>query len=212
MSTVDPNADGKPRPPEWYAKDFAQKGWDYYGRDHYRWRNLVLAEMIRKLQPKRVFEFAGAEGDLAELILQKCPWLERYAFTDFCEDAVEHAKQRLGRFQFRIERGDLGVTCTKMDVNADYRKVGWGNFDLVASTALEHIQNDNKIIEAIPKGTYVALCLPAALWEGHVRCFPTWQSIRERYPSLKILDACTLTVNAKDTDYNKKFVFTAVKT
>ncbi len=198
------SATAQAQPPEFYAADFKQKGWEWYGTGNYRYRNLVLAEMIKKLQPKHIFEFAGAEGDLTEMLLRTCPTIEYYKFSDFCSDAVEHVTKHFDHCGFNTP-----WHAETLDIDKAYKTVPWHQYDLIVSTALEHIVNDTQIIDAIPKGTRVALCLPQTLWEGHVRAFPTWASIKERYPSLRFIDAVAMTFSAQD--YNRKYLFTAEK-
>ncbi len=191
-------------PAEHYGADFAAKGFNYYSSGHYRVRNAAFCEMIKRLQPRVVFEFCGAEGDLAEMLLQTCPTIECYHHTDFCKEVVEYTEKRL-------RRQNTPHTVTLLDIDHDWKAVPWSKYDLVVSTALEHVNHDLEIIQSIPKGCHVALCLPAHKWEGHVRCFANWREIKERYPTLRILDACTMGYGHTDADYNRKYLFTAEK-
>ncbi len=193
----------KGQPPEFYERDFQKQGFDYYSSGHYRLRNVVFAEMIKRLQPRSVFEFAGAEGDLAELILKTCQSVEQYDFSDFTASAVEHTAKRLSKY------GSTRHTCVCLDIDKEWRRVQWGKYDLVVSTALEHVVHDLQIVECIPRGCRVALCLPAMKWEGHVRAFQDWKAVRDRYPTLRFIDAVGMTFSAQD--YNKKYMFTAEK-
>ena len=190
-------------PPEFYANDFRKQGFNYYSEGAYRLRNIVLVEMIRRFKPVHIFEFAGAEGDLAELILEACPTVCSYTWSDFVPEAVEHASQKLMRFAHMIN-------LRLIDIDKKYSDIAWHSYDMIISTALEHIQHDREIIESIPTGTYIALCLPSVKWESHLHTFQTWKEIEIRYPSLHIKDACTMSFT-RTQDYNKKFLFIAQK-
>jgi len=162
----------EPKSAEWYDDDFKRHpGW--YCRGHYRRRNQIFAEMISKYVPKRVFEFAGAEGQLAQFILQRCPQIEYYLWSDFSKEALKEAYPKLKRFK--------NCEMQLLDMEKDLDKIPWDVFDCVISTSLEHISNDIAIMEHIKPKTLVCLALPDFDWEGHVRYFPTKESVIQRY-------------------------------
>jgi hypothetical protein len=164
------------KPVDYYSEDYRKVGFEYYSSGHYRQRNLLFAPMIQRLKPRRVFEFCGAEGDLAEILLKTCPTIELYLHTDFCPEAVAYTRQRLKAYpQAQVKQ---------LDIDKDYAAVCWSNFDTIISTALEHVENDVPILTSIQPHSNIALCLPNMQWEGHVRSYNGLHDILQRYGEL----------------------------
>ena len=53
-------------------------------------------------QPRTVLELGCGPGLLAEHILQRCPFIERYALLDFSPTMLELSRQRLQSFSERV--------------------------------------------------------------------------------------------------------------
>jgi len=79
----------------YYSQDYLKEGIERYSQGAYHAGNLQFARMIKKCNPRRIFEFCAAEGDLAEILLASCQSIEWYKLTDFCPEAVAYAARRL---------------------------------------------------------------------------------------------------------------------
>ncbi|MFA5307822.1 MAG: class I SAM-dependent methyltransferase, partial [Candidatus Babeliales bacterium] len=145
----------------------------------------------------------GAEGDLAQVLLEHYTSIQRYAWTDFCPDAVDYVTNRLRHIR------DRQLSISRVDAE-NVSELHFDGADMIVCTALEHIAHDQEIIKAIPQGTKVALCLPSLMWDGHLRCFQNWDAIAQRYPDLHIRDYVTM--GFAKNDYNKKYLLVATKT
>lgn len=157
-----------------YDEDFLKhKG--TYSKGDYKRRNKILAKQICKCNPERVFEFAGSEGQLAEMVLSLKPNVI-YDWTDFSKQALKLSQVHLSRFK--------NCRLKILDIDQNYGLVDWQQYDVVVSTSLEHLVNDRGIIGSIKPCTYVFLCLPNFDAPGHIRYFKTWKEIDDRYSDL----------------------------
>lgn len=146
----------------------------------YRLRNEALVELLDQ-PPKRVFEFAGASGLLAEVLLEKYPHTQHYHHSDLSPRACELAFEAM-------------VKATKETVTTVYSKpidMVWGRpdmsrYDLVATTSMEHLPKgtDLRIIESLKSGTTVLFSLTQFPKPGHPHPFPTEKYITDRYSKL----------------------------
>lgn len=140
-----------------------------YSEGFYHKRNLLLLKMLESYNFQTVFEFAGAEGDLAELILTNRP-VKLYVLTDLLPEAVEYSKERLKRFDV--------TKCEVLNMEKTQVKE---KFDLYISTALEHASNDVEIIRNLPKGALVVLSLPSFPDIDHYIYFENSDAVKKRY-------------------------------
>jgi len=162
---------------EFYANDFRNGGFKKYSSGNYALRNRILVRMLKKkkLNPKRIVEVAGAEGDLAEKMLKNFH-IEKYIWSDFCNYAVRFVKKKLSKF------GSAEVIL--LDADRDWQSIKFKDYDCFVSTSLEHLENDLKIISSVKAGTLVVLSLPSFNAIGHVRFFRSEKEVYDRYFSL----------------------------
>jgi len=154
-----------------------------YSRGVYAKRNRRLCGLIRAwVDCRRIFEFGGAEGHLAETILRTCSPVE-YAWSDFSPAALSLASKRLQRHGRR-------VSLSLLDINEKFASIPWQNFDTVISTMLEHLENDRQILQAIPEGTQIILSLPNFPTEDHRRFFESISQVVSRYGDLLEIRHC----------------------
>lgn len=157
----------------YYTRQALAVGLRHYSSGRYVGRNRALVSLLQPYRPRYVFEFAGAEADLAEKILTFIPSVEHYLWSDFCHTYVEHARKRLKWFpKCRVER---------IDVNRDFDRIPYKRFDMVVSTASEHIENDLEIIKRVEPGTVICLSVPSCDAGGHVRYFWSLDDVKARF-------------------------------
>jgi hypothetical protein len=158
---------------DYYNQDFINMR-GKYSQGHYLKRNIRLARVLAHYNPKFIFEVAGAEGNLAKMILRD-ERVVHYIFTDFSPEAIKLAKESIGN--------DPRVTIELLDAE-NYKQYNKYFFDTFISTSLEHIMSDMKILESLPKDTLVVLSLPNFYTKGHVRYFRAPCEIQDRYGHL----------------------------
>ena len=163
------------QPQAWY-EDIMTREWGRYSRGAYVKKDQMMVSILKPHAPKRVFEPCGAEGNLARMMVESIPSIEEYALSDFVNFAVERMSESLA---------DLPkITVTRIDIDEEYAGIDFRRFDLFLCTAFEHLVNDREILQALSKGTKVALCLPNFGGKGHVRLFRTFEEIESRYGDL----------------------------
>jgi hypothetical protein len=163
------------QPQAWYEA-IMTKEWGRYSRGAYVKKDQMMVSILKPHAPKRVFEPCGAEGNLARMMVESVPSIEEYALSDFVNFAVERMMESLA---------DLPkITVTRIDIDEEYAGIDFRRFDLFLCTAFEHLANDREILQALSKGTTVALCLPNFGGKGHVRLFRTFEEIESRYGDL----------------------------
>ncbi|GAI19368.1 unnamed protein product [marine sediment metagenome] len=105
----------------------------------------------------------------------------------------QHAQERL-KFDSPKPLKFDNLSFSSLDIDADYKKVDWSDYDLIICVSLEHLENDREILSAIPSGRKVLLSIPNIDSPDHVRVLKTNKEIEERYGSIlniqKITD-CT---------------------
>jgi hypothetical protein len=180
-----------------YEKDIAKRGMDY-SRGFYEDRNCEFARMIHRHSPKKVIEFAAAEGNLAFHILLRCD-IETYLVTDFSPTALHMAREAVGldpRTSFRL-----------MDADKEYKAITNFDYDTFVCTALEHLENDLAILTTLRRGTLICICLPNFIVDGHIRAFRSETEIRERYGHLMEI----LQIRQVDLNHNANAFFIKVR-
>lgn len=96
----------------------------------------------------------------------------RYEGWDFSGYAIDRAKELCldGEFVFR--------QCDVFEQQSDR----WDGFDAYWFTeVLEHVDNDQKLLEMVPEGRAVFLSVPRFLCTGHVRKFDGIEDVAQRY-------------------------------
>jgi len=164
-----------PQPSSYYDEDFRKQAQKYFV-GNYKRRNMLVAKLVTELKPRSIFHFAAAEGQLSRFILERNPQIKLYHWTDFSPEAYRISHEHLKYFP--------NLVMTLLDIDKDYAKVEWQNYDMVISSSLEHIVHDREIIQSIKPETLVVLSLPSFTSKGHVRFFPNLANILQRYGDL----------------------------
>jgi len=143
------------------------------GQEYVR-RNQALIELVRDLKFTRVFEFGGASGLLAEMMLRRFSQIEYYLFSDLSPRACRLAEKNLAGYRVEIR---------PLDMTRDLDKVNWDTFDLVVTTSLEHLPRgvDLEILDRIRAGTHVLFSLTRFKKRGHPHPFVSEEYIRNRF-------------------------------
>lgn len=104
-------------------------------------------------------------GRFAKLLQQR--GITAYVGIDFCKDRIVIAKDYVPNFEF---------------ICADIMKSPIPLADcFVALEVLEHIEDDIGLIKRLPKGGLLIFSVPPTDAASHVRVFPDWNSVFERY-------------------------------
>jgi hypothetical protein len=150
--------------------------WGEYASPIYHRRNLMIAHMLRRFHPRQIVEVAGAEGDLAETILETLASVQNYQWSDLVAEAVPLVQSRLARFGIRFQACQL---------NADTAHADFSECNCFVCTSLEHLVHDREILQGLPQGCVIALGLPSFDWIAHMRSFPRGRrDIDARYGDL----------------------------
>lgn len=159
----------------WY-EDIVTKEWGRYSKGAYAERDRILTSMLKLYSPRRIFEPCGAEGFLARVIVESIPSIEEYIISEFVHYAVERMTKDLA---------DLPkITVKLIDIDEEYTDIDFRRFDLFVCTAFEHLVNDREILQVLPQGIKVALCLPNFGGHSHLRLFKSFEEIEARYGDL----------------------------
>ena len=155
----------------------------YAHRDRfYRERNEKLLRFVEGKKYRRVMEFAGATGLLAEMFLDRHPETEQYHLSDYSPLSCNLAREFL--------EGREDVEVRVLDIVKDINAVEWGRYDLVASTSLEHLPEgaDLKILRRLRGGTDLlwSLCYECARTHPHL--YKSAGYIRSRFNKLMFIE------------------------
>ena len=168
---------GRKQSCEWYEISDIR----VYERGDYFRRNVMLMNLIKqKCRPKRIFEFAGSGGFLANLILENIEGIEFYHHTDFTNIAVGCAKSLLDKYE--------NCVVEKVDIDKEYNEINFSVYDTFICISFEHLEHDLEIISRIPKNSLFIFCVPNFNAYTHVRYFNSEEKIFERYTSLLEMD------------------------
>lgn len=159
---------------DFYNSDFLKAG-GAYSKGHYAQRNKQFAEYLKNISVKTVFEAACAEGNLAWYILSNNKEIVRYTASDYAEEGLKLAYTNLKEFIDSGRAELVNIDAEKWRQIAEYKP------EMFICTCLEHLQNDLKIIAALPKGAWIVMSLPNFMCQGHLRSFKTMKNVYERY-------------------------------
>lgn len=164
---------GKLRTAEFYNVD----GGD--GTDHFKvlekspW--FPLYDYAAKLVPYdvSVCDLGCGAGRFAKRLQQR--GIMAYTGIDFCEDRIRIAKDYVPGSSEYIGSSFEFWLADIMDVELPVVDC------YVALEVLEHIEDDIGLIERLPRGKLLVFSVPPTDAASHVRVFPNWHSVFERY-------------------------------
>lgn len=153
-----------------YAKNIKQKG--EYSKNYLESRYLPLWELALSKISKNdyIADFGCGVGMFASLAYDR-----NYNYSygiDFSKVAINKAKSNVPNWENKFLIGNLyddnifklkSYTCA------------------VLFEVLEHIQEDIKVLQNIPKNTRVIFSLPSFDYKSHVRFFQNKKQIKQRY-------------------------------
>jgi hypothetical protein len=175
---------------EIYVKDYLPLSY-YEGRFedplfcrsvNYRNRDEALVALMDK-PPRRVFEFAGASGLLAEVMLTVYSSIQFYHHTDLSPLACKRAFWAMTE---ALAKSDTANTVYSEPMDVIWDRPDLTKYDLVTTTSMEHLPKgtDLRIIEETSPGTTLLFSLTSFGKVGHPHPFPTEEYIHNRYDGL----------------------------
>lgn len=175
---------GDPDRLERYLDDFLRDsgqtfdGWvERFGQGFYTARNQAILDLLRPLNPKRIFEFACAGGFLAKLLLDEIPGIERYECSNFSRRMVEYCSRQLSNYP----HCDTSFVNADLGCSADMRHKRLGEYDVFLTTSFEHIEHDIELIKALPPGRIFLFGVAGFDDPEHYRYFTSDKEVRDRY-------------------------------
>lgn len=144
--------------------EYHKRYWD--SRYYFAWT--VICDRLKRRGIKRLLEIGCGPGQLAEMLIAN---QFSYAGFDYSPVAIEMARSK-GLANARFEVAD--ATATNLYESVEYEAV-------VCTEVLEHVQNDEVIINAIRPGSYCICTVPSFPYVSHVRCFESSQAVEDRY-------------------------------
>jgi len=173
---------------EIYVKDYLPLSY-YEGRfedpmfcrnDIYCLRNEALVTLLDE-PPRKVFEFAGGSGLLAEVLLRVYPTTQLYHHSDLSPLACKQAFKKMSEVS-----AETVTTVYSEPIDIIWNRPDLKKYDLVTTTSMEHLPKgtDLRIIEELSPGTTVLFSLTSFGKPGHPHPFPTKEYIISRYGGL----------------------------
>jgi len=158
-------------------------GIDRYDQAQYRHRNEWFMKLLERNtidDNLKWFEFAGAGGYLARMILDKYA-VKEYLHTDFLQVCVENARNILHTYK--------NATVKQLDMANDYNTIELDKFDVIVSTSAGYIFNLRDILkDYAKKGAYVLISYPVGYESRHMMRFPSIYELKHYYGFMEIID------------------------
>lgn len=175
---------GDPDRLERYLDDFLRDSgqtfdsWvERFGQGFYCARNQAVLDLLRPLNPKRIFEFACAGGFLAKLLLDEISGIERYECSNFSHRMVEYCRRQLNDYP----NCDTSFVNADLGSSADMRDKRLGEYDVFLTTSFEHIEHDIELIKALPPGRIFLFGVAGFDDPEHYRYFTGEKEVLDRY-------------------------------
>jgi glycosyltransferase involved in cell wall biosynthesis len=157
-----------------------------FGQGSYRDRNMMILEIMTRLRPRHVLEFACAGPFLARLLVAGIPGIERYTCSNFSPRMVELSAGLLAD----QARCDVALIDADVTRSPDMRRPRLQEYDTFITTSLEHIQFDRELVEELPIGSTFVFCVARFDDPEHFRIYETLADVQSRYADLlRIVDA-----------------------
>jgi hypothetical protein len=166
----------------------------YRDEPTFKKRNIEIVKILKIIKPKKIFEFACTYGFLASEIKNEVD--VEYLCTNFLPSVVNYVKTQ-------------GIQTELFDAE-DIPKRNLTNYDTFICTSLEHLENDLKIIGALPKGTHFIFSVPNFDDDMHFRKFDNEVQIYRRYKDLLIIKNIKR-INYKNRNRIKFVVYGVIK-
>lgn len=159
---------------------------------HKLWTSCV--DIIKEKNHKHVIDLGCGPGQFAEL-LSKDDSNIKYTGLDFSSKAIEIAKNRVSNTNFNFYIENL-VTID------NYNKYIKDDTIYTSFEFLEHINDDLKVLNNIPKNSDIIFSVPNFDTRGHVRFFKNSEEVINRYSKLiNILDVQQLNIMGNKVIY-----------
>ena len=164
---------GKERPSEWYDQAFSASATyhkPYSAITIYLPLWNATAKLLADKYIESVLDIGCGMGHFASLMQDRHPKIH-YHGIDFSEYAVEYCQDLIDENMFTLS------DAVNDPISPAYEAY-------VLQEMLEHVEEDLKVIGKIPNGKLVIFTLPTFDSNGHVRWYPTMESILERFAHL----------------------------
>jgi len=129
---------------------------------------LVVVDRLRRYGRKKILDVGCGPGQFAALC-DDCGF-PSYTGLDFSSVALDKARARTPRFQFRTADIREPATYEGLDFDA-----------IVCMEVLEHLENDAAVLSCFPAGMRCLMTVPNFPYRSHVRHFDTEQAVIDRY-------------------------------
>jgi len=129
----------------------------------------VIADRVRTAES--ILDVGCGPGQLAQLLMEQR--LRDYVGVDISEVAIDMARERVPGAKFLVEDVCTGTTVATSKVDV-----------VIATEALEHLDDDLGLLGQIAAGTRVVATVPNFDWPSHVRHFPDEKAVLDRYAPL----------------------------
>jgi len=106
--------------------------------------------------------------------LKECDY-KRYVGIDFAEDLLSYAKEKYPEYKFT--NGNL---TSDKSLNSYLKRFNY----FVSFEVLEHIEDDLKVVAALPLDSIFIFSVPSVNSPGHIRKFSGFDEVTERYGEL----------------------------
>lgn len=138
------------------------------------WRNLYskAADLLPTDIGVTIADLGCGPGFFAKTLYKR--GYRRYWGVDFSEACIKIARRTVPQFEFAVD-----------NLYVDHIQKRFVDYDIfLLLETLEHLKEDIKVLEAIPKGKKIILSVPSVGGIGHVRRFRTKVSVYSRYGTL----------------------------
>lgn len=165
--------DGRERDANWYDRTYeaTEQYHCHYTASHYYFLWCVIVDRIKRGRSKKVFDIGCGSGQIAHFLFDR--GLPAYFGIDLSSVAIEQARARVPKFQFRAEdafKSDLYQTL-------DYDTA-------ISLEFLEHVNDELAVLSRIRPGTRFLGSVPDFPYPSHVRHFSSCSEVASRYEHL----------------------------
>lgn len=160
---------GVEQPSSYYDKVYVES--EEYSKPFYESRYFDLwneiLRMIEIINPERIIDFGCGVGQFAQMLHSKSG-IRNYVGVDFSEVAIRMCKERnLSGYEFKV---------------GESKHLLFEKYNMVLLLeVLEHISNDEHLINSIASGTSTILTVPCFDDTAHVRYFENEKFVMDRY-------------------------------
>ncbi len=161
---------GIEQPPEYYDEKISPgTSWfNHYTSSGYYPIWTVIADRIRRYNPKKILDIGCGPGQMASLLRDQ--GIPCYLGVDFSSVGIKQARKVCPEYEFVV--ADVFET--------DFLETH--SYDcLLVMEFLEHVERDIDLLQKTKPGTFVLATVPNFPAGGHVRYFNSIEEVKKRY-------------------------------